>query len=252
LRDEATLLRTAGIELNAGTLVLDNNASLQTQLSDRLSDTAPVTLRSGSLILIGRNKVAATETLGNVIAATGANTLMATPTGNTGASYFSAALTLTSLTRNAGATLNFVGANLGLEGNTSHIYLTQIPTLPVPGVLGAWAIHNSSDYASVNGGGEIGALGQGGYGPYDGLFGYGKVTNSVATAAGLAAGTLTLAAGTTTTGLLRIGGAYTNDLAFPNPGAVLNLQFGGLLRSNDAASTTIGTTARPGTLTAGG
>jgi autotransporter-associated beta strand protein len=78
LRDDASLLNTSAIELNAGTLSLHDSASLQTQLNNRLSDTAPLTLRAGSLLLIGRNKAAATETVGPVTAAMGANTFALT------------------------------------------------------------------------------------------------------------------------------------------------------------------------------
>jgi len=110
LRDDASILNTSSIELNSGGLTLDNNASMQIQNNNRISDTAPITLRSGAITLTGRAKAAATETLGAVTAAMGANTITANATPGTGTFYNSAELTLARLTRNAGATVNFTGA----------------------------------------------------------------------------------------------------------------------------------------------
>jgi hypothetical protein len=57
-------------------------------------------------------KAAAAETVGAVTAAMGANTLTASPGSGTNSTYFSADLTLASLTRLPGATVNFVASNL--------------------------------------------------------------------------------------------------------------------------------------------
>ncbi|NBV86925.1 MAG: hypothetical protein EBS01_11860, partial [Verrucomicrobia bacterium] len=252
LENDATLLTTSAIELNTATLSLSNNSSLQTQNNNRVGDTVPITLRSGNITLTGRAKAAATETLGVVTAAMGANTITATPTSGTNGSYYSTDLTLNALVRNQGATVNFSGTNLGQQGNNSHIYLTQAPVLPAPGVLGPWAIANSTDFAAYNAFTGVGAVGQGGYVGYAGDFGSGKITNLISTSAGLAAGTNTLVAGGTVTAMLRIGGTFQNDVAFANGNDVLNLELGGLLRSNESYNTSIGTTANRGVLTAGG
>jgi hypothetical protein len=181
----------------------------------------------------------------------GANTFTVTATTGTGNFYNSAELTLASLTRNAGATVNFTGTTLGLQGNSGRIYMTQDPTLAGTGVLGAWAIGNATDFAAYNSSNGVGYVGQGGYVGYAGLFGSGNITNllTTGTSYALAAGTNTLVAGGTVAAMLRIGGAYQNDLAFTNAGDVLNLELGGLLRSNDAGSTSIGALLKPGTLT---
>jgi autotransporter-associated beta strand protein len=121
-------------------------------------------------------------------------------------------------------------------------------------LLGAWAIANTTDYAAYNSSSGVGVVGQGGFVGYSQAFGSGNITNLMTTGTSFltVAGTNTLAAGTTTTAMLRIGGAFQNDLAFATANGVLNLELGGLLRSNDAQVTTIGTTALPGTLTVGG
>jgi hypothetical protein len=175
-----------------------------------------------------------------------------TPNMGVSYNYFSADLTLAGLVRNQGATVNFSGTNLGMEGNSAHLYLTQAPVLAAPGVLGAWAIANSTDYAAYNPVTGVGSIGQGGYRGYEGEFGSGKLTNLIFTSAGVAAGTNTIVAGGTVAAMLRIGGAFQNDLAFTNASDALNLELGGLLRSNEAFTTAIGTTLNRGVLTAGG
>ncbi|NBV85054.1 MAG: hypothetical protein EBS01_02035, partial [Verrucomicrobia bacterium] len=254
LENDASLLNTTGIELNTATLALNNNSSLFVQNNNRISDTAGITLRSGAITLNGRAKMAATERMGDVVSSLGANAFTVTPNTGTTGMYASAELTLSSLTRNFGSTVNFSGTSLGLQGNAGRLFLVQSPTLAAVGLLGAWAIGNSTDYAAYNSYNGVGAVGQGGYLGYDASFGSGKLTNLVTTGSSyaLSAGTNTIVSGGTVAAMLRIGGAFQNDLAFTNAGDVLNLELGGLLRSNDAASTTIGSVSVPGTLTAGG
>jgi hypothetical protein len=68
-----------------------------------------------------------------------------------------------------GATVNFVGTNLGREGNAPHV----LPSSTFRGRTrraGTLAIANSTDYAAINMLEEIGSVGQGGYAAYDGSF----------------------------------------------------------------------------------
>lgn len=248
LQDDATLLGTSIINLNGGTLFLNNNASLQTNVSDRVGDTIPIFMRDGTLTYTGKVSDASRETLGAITSAQGANTISAN-TGGTGTAgaVVSADLTIASLTRNAGTTVNFTGTNLGQPGNSSRITFTTPLTTDANGALGAWAIANSTDYAAYNTSIGIGIVGQGGYTGYDGTFASGNITEIPATANSLT----TLTAATTTTGLLKIAGAFTNDIAFTNNTDVLDLQLGGILRSNNNNATSIGTTAIRGVITSG-
>ncbi len=248
LDNEAALINTSGVELNQATLSLNNHLGLALQNNNRVNDAAPIWLRSGNVTLTGKNKAAATESLGVVYALSGANTLTATSGGGTNGVYFSADLTLAGLVRSPGAVVNFSGTNLGMPGNTAHIRMLQKPDLALPGVLGAWAVAALDDFAAFDPLAGVAPVGAGGFVPYDLAFGSGKITNRVATQAG----TYTLGAGITTTALLRMGGAYTHDIAFTNAGDVLHLEQGGLLRSNDNFPTTLGSPALPGVLTAGG
>ena len=244
LENDATLLSTSAIDINYATLTLSNDSSLKTQNNNRIGDTIPIGLRGGSISYTGRVSTAATETFGAVTLQQGANTITATTGGGT---VTSVDLTFASLTRQNNATINFTGTNLGQLGNTSRIVFTS----PIPttngGMIGAWAVANQTDYAAYNTGLGVGVVGQGGFVGYDGASGAGMLWQIPA----LVATTTTLPAGTTNAAILRLAGAFTNDIAFTNAGDVLNLELGGLLRSNEAFNSTIGTTAIRGVLTSG-
>lgn len=246
LQDNATLLNTSAISINAGTLALNNNANQQTQINDRINNSAPITLRAGTITYTGRVAASASETFGALTAAQGANVITATANVGSGA-FGSVDLNFSSLTRQPNTTINFTGTNLGQQGNNSRIVFNAPLTTVLGGALGSWAIANSSDYAAYNAGSGIGIVGTGGYVGYDGTFGPGLITQIPALVA-----TTTTLSGNTTTGMLRISGGVTNDIAFTNATDVLNLEQGGLLRSDNNNATTIGTTAIRGHLTAGG
>jgi autotransporter-associated beta strand protein len=251
LYDDGSILNTSRIELSGNsTLYLGNVSSTQVQNDNRVSDTAPVLMRGATILLYGRTKTAAAETIAPVTLAMGANTFTSNPySGLITGVYYSSDLTLTSLTRSAGATANFTSSLvLGALGNNGRILITQPPSMAVSGVIGPWAIANSTDYAGYNPVYGVGALGQGGFASYDALFGSGKITKLMA----VQAGTTTLAAGGTISSMLVIAGTYQNDLAFSSNSDVLNLELGGLMRSNDNYFTSIGGSANSGTLTVGG
>ena len=105
----------------------------------------------------------------------------------------------------------------------------------------------SQDYAAYNRVNGVGGVGQGGYLGYDAGFASGNITLIPAGANSIT----TLAAGTTNTAMLRLSGAFTNDIAFTNASDVLNLEQGGLLRSNENFASTIGTPTTRGILTSG-
>lgn len=249
LQDDATILNSLTININAATLLLNNNASLQRAVYDRVGDTAAIFLRDGTLSFTGKVSDPSYEVFGALTSAQGANTITATAGGTgTAGALNSVDLTFASLTRNAGTTINFTGTNLGQQGNNARINFTAPLATTANGALGAWAIANSTDYAAYNAGQGIGIVGQGGFAGYDGTFASGNITEIGA----VANMTTTLASGTTTTGMLRIAGGFTNDLAFTNSGDILNLELGGLLRSNNNNASAIGTTSVRGVLTAGG
>jgi autotransporter-associated beta strand protein len=246
LQDDATLASTSALVLTYATLNLNNNSGLQVDNGDRINDAAPVTLRGSTISYNGRVAVYATETMGALTLDQGANTISANVNNGSG-NFNGAILTFASLTRNNNATINFTGSNLGQLSNSGGIIFTTPPATVGGGYLGAWAIANTADYAAYNASQGVGPAGQGGFAAYEADFGAGKVTQLTATANR----TLTLPAGGATTGMLKIANAFTHNIEFAAAGDVLNLELGGLLRSNDANNSTIGTVATRGVLTSG-
>jgi autotransporter-associated beta strand protein len=246
LQDEATLANTSALVMTYATLNLNNNSGLQVNVGNRINDAAPVTLRGSTITYNGRAAVYASEKMGALTVDQGANTISANVNNGSG-NFNSAILTFASLTRSNNATLNFTGSNLGQLSNSGGIIFTSPPTTVGGGYLGPWAIANTTDYAAYNASQGVGPAGQGGFAAYEADFGAGKVTQLTT----LADRTVTLPAGTTTTGMLKIASAYTHNIEFTAATDVLNLELGGLLRSNDANNTTIGTTAIRGVLASG-
>jgi hypothetical protein len=242
LADSGALTGLTGsstVDINYATLNLSNQGLID--LSNRLDNDAAINLRGGSLTLLGRAQAASTETVGAVTIAQGASTITATA-GGTGIN--SADLTLTSLARTAGATVNF-GAT-GQIGSNGRILISSAPTLTSNSLFGAWAIVNGSDYASYNSSFGVGAVGSTGFRAYEGTFASGNVTQITATT--------NLSDPTTTTGVLRLNAAATLDVGFTVAGNTLVLEQGGLLRSNNNNASTIGVAGLglfPGVLTAG-
>ena len=246
LENDATLLNTSSIELNNAGLTLGNNSSLQYQMNDRIGNGIPINLRGGTLTVNGRVSSNATESLGAIDAAQGSNTISANPGGGT---FNTIELTIASLTRGAGATVNFTGSALGQQGNAGRIFFTTPLSTVAGGALGAWAIANTTDYAAYNTGTGIGVVGQGGFAGYDTAFASGNITELPGMLYSTA--NTTLATGTTTTGLLRIGGNNFNNISFTTGSDTLVLENGGILRSNVNFGSSIGTPTTRGVLTAG-
>ncbi len=145
-----------------GTVNLDNSG---TNVTNRLSDTAAVTLRGGNIIFTGNASAASSETIGAVTATNGFNTVLVTPgTGQT------STLTVTSLTRQNNATFDFRGAGLGSApgtAGTSNIFLTNPPAGALVGGGGGagttsisiipFAIGNSGTTTTLTAAGQIGS-----------------------------------------------------------------------------------------------
>lgn len=133
--------------------------------TDRLRDATPITMQSGGLRFENSGGGSTfTESVGAVTLASGLNTITAGRAGgNTDATQ--STLTLASLTRNAGSTLNFAvpdvttGAALGV-GLTNQVKVTTGLTLD-DGIIGGWAtVGNEWATYGANG---VAALGASGY-----------------------------------------------------------------------------------------
>ncbi len=248
LESNGALANTSEIHLNAGGLQIGNNSNLTISNNNRVNDGAELYFRGGTLHYTGGNFEASTETFGDVSLLQGANTF--TINGSGQEAYYSADVYFGALTRADYTTANFTSnVSLGSVGSNARVYFTSTPALTSTNILGSWAVVNSGDWAAYNNTQGVGAVGAAGYELYDLTFGSGNLTNLIAAAANLSTN---LTAANTVTARLRLSGGFTNDVTFSAGTNVLNLEEGGLLRSNNNNASTIGTTASRGVLTAGG
>jgi len=131
LKDSGRLSGATAINLSNSSLFIDNTGT--TNDNDRINNSATVTLDGGRIIYTGRASTASAEAFGAVTTSSGMGTISATA----GASG-SAVVTLDSLVRNTGATLQLEGANLGTAGNNSRILVNSALSgnlSPVNGVI---------------------------------------------------------------------------------------------------------------------
>ena len=245
LTDDGSLLNTSELILNYSTFTIDTNGNVKRINNNRVNDSAPVTMRGGSLIYSGIAREDVGERFSALTIAQGGNTLTA---NSGGGDFVTTFLSFPSLTRAADTTVNFTGSSLGQPGSAARIVFdTPLGSQP-NGIIGAWAIANWTDYAAYDPLNGVGVVGQGGFGAYDSTFGSGKNTQLVA----VQDTTTPLSAGGATAAVLKFAGRASHRLTFAAPTDVLNLQYGGLLRSNDAFDTIIGSLTSRGVLTAGG
>ena len=229
--------QTSALTINRGGLTLDNTASMDVAV--RIPTALPISLGGGTLSYVGKVQFNSAETLGAVSALDSANTINVTQQ-TTGVS--SATLTLASLVRSTGATVNFTntGGTLGSMGSNPQIVLTAAPTV-TNSLLGGGYVVNGTDFASyipTLGVGGLSSIGYAGYSPN--LVGAG-VNDNVSIP-----GNLGINLDDTSINALRVTG--TAALTF-NAGKTLTLASGGLLAN---ANLTLGNAVNNGTLTTTG
>ena len=122
LSGTGSILASSSYDL-MGTFNLTNTG---TNVTNRLSDTAAVTLRGLNFVSTGNATANSSETIGAVTAANGVNTFLVTPGASAGNS-----LTMASLTRQNNSTVIFRGTGLGGTpgAGVSNTYVTAAPTL---------------------------------------------------------------------------------------------------------------------------
>ena len=131
---------TSGFTVNAGgTLLLDNTAAANN--TNRLRDVT-VTLNGGTLRFA--NSGGAADYLENAgqLAVSQNNSTVATVQAAPGQA---ATLRFASLARTAGATVNFTGAGLGVDGRNKILFTSQ-----ANGLLGPWATVNGTNLAAYS------------------------------------------------------------------------------------------------------
>ena len=105
-----TAVNASSVTVNTGgTFSIDNSF---TAITDRLSNTAPISLNGGSFTYIGNTAAVSTETIGAITLGSGNSQIKNTINNDQAITVTSA-----SLTRNVGATVNFLGQGLGTAAN---------------------------------------------------------------------------------------------------------------------------------------
>lgn len=205
----------------------------------RLENTAKVTMQGG-VFNFNHSAGAASyaETLGELALEKGANTV----TTSQAASGQTSVLTIGSLTRGAGATVNFSATTLGTRNN---IAITSAPLLD-DGIIGAWATTGSTYEFATYSGGSVAAYT--GYSTNLAQASWASTNNvKLNTAAGM---TTTLAAARVINSLVMNGatsGTTGNQLNLG--GSQLRLGSGGFIATGGASTRT--NVISNGTLTAG-
>jgi len=242
LTDSGALSGTTAIDVNTSTLALDNFGTAS--MSNRIPVTAPVTLRTGTLSLVG-GPVAVTQTVNTLNAAQGTSTLNV----NAGNSS-EAELSIGNLVRSTGATVSFTSGSgtLGNSGSTftnPRVMITNVNGNPLAlndGILGGWATDGSNFISyNTNGVGTVGNL-TGGFVNYNST----DLSTAGATANVNDGGNRTITASKTVNAFrMNAGAAQTIVL---NNSVALNIDTGGILSNTNQAMTFLGA---QGSLTAG-
>ncbi len=227
LQGNGTMASITGLTVGeGGALTMDNSGTNNT---NRLNNSAGVTLSGGTLSFLGQAGTSI-ETVGALTLSAGTGNTVTTQRNGSNSSV----LTLSSLTRNAGSTINFTngsgGGTLGNTGTNPRTVFTTAPTL-TNSIL-AYATVNSAAFAGYGANGIV-------------------AVTSTNTAEG--SWTSSINAGNTsdvtvtadrTVNSLNLGSGI--DVAI-NSGSKVNLASGGILSTGATGSVISG-----GTLTAGG
>ena len=256
----AASLASTSITLNFAQLTVDNSGNANN--NNRLPDNATVTLNGGTLTYQGQPGSSSTETFGTLALGSGHDVVNV----NIGSNGF-AQMTAGNVTRAPGATVYFnangqpgLGNSQFLMGALNGVAMTDGQLLPT------WMVYSATDYAVYRTGGNpampaglvpFGSSGAPAYVGQNitalntpvtaGILASGNISNIT----GAATSSLLLASGLNVTGRLRIGGGFTIDVNFQSASDTLQLEQGGILRSNNANNTTWGATANQGVITAG-
>jgi len=232
---EGSLLNTSSVEIAGATLLYSgSNANTDFKnITNRINDTAPVTLRGGALQFNTTASLITTETMGAITLAGGHNFISMTE-GTTRVNLWD--LTAASLTQAAGsrATIRFSGID-ATPNDDSRLFLTSAPVL-TNNIIGGWAVFDR-EFASYTAGQGVGGLG---VVPVNGYAGYSPslINDGIATdnirIALPTAGSTTLLTGDRVINSLNLNGAAssTGNSTLDLGGNRLTLVSGGLIASS--------------------
>ncbi len=234
LRDYGTMSGFSELSINNGNGLRIDNTQLA-NINNRLNATGTLRLNSGQLDYRGRAQTLSTEAFGTVSADTGNSTINIQAGGT---NVNSAELTIGTLTRSSGATLNFTGGTFGQTGTNSavRVFITSALTgnVALTGLADNQIIPGvviGGDLASYNATTGIGALGQAGFPSYNSASSFsflGPVSYANYNGSGA------VLSGGQTINALKPNGAIT----FANSGDILTLTSGMVASSGQAFGTT--------------
>ena len=145
LSDGNTIAGSAALTINGGgTVTLDNTT---VNSGSRINASAPIALAGGTLNLLGNATVATSQTLGALTLSGGNSTVNVTNNGQ------NTAFTFGSLTRTAGATVNFTtsGGGGALNTTTNQIAFTSLPSVTNGIIKGATTTDTTSFAGNTTG-----------------------------------------------------------------------------------------------------
>jgi autotransporter-associated beta strand protein len=248
--DAGSFANITGLTISRATFGIRNDGLFE--LSNRINDSAPITLQGGALQFYGRANSSVAETAG-VVTLEDAMSTIHVERNATGLSTMNA--TLTGLNRNAakGATLHVTSGNsatgLGAIGNNPHLLISGYTFAgnTTNNILGGWAVVNGAEFATYIDGFGVAALNAPGAPGYSGttLPAADQPSQNIRITA---SGAVPTVAGYSLNSLNIVGNA---NVTFTTATDSLNLISGGLLKSGNNANT-IGAALDSGRLTAGG
>jgi fibronectin-binding autotransporter adhesin len=154
-----SIATASGLTIGQGNIVTINNTSAANNVADRLSNTATVTMNGGTFNF--NNTAVASTNYSETAGILSINALANTVNGGQAAATGTSAITFASLSRTAGAIVNFTGTSLGVDAR-NRILFSSAPTL-TGGIIGGWATVNGTDWATYDGTNGVTALASGSY-----------------------------------------------------------------------------------------
>lgn len=234
---------TGRTTVNGGNLTLNYSAGTA-PASNIIDGSSPLTMGPATLTLTGKNSTSVSQTFNGLTLDSGA----AAFTMSTGNSAGSSLMTLGSIARNTGATVNFAQPTGNTTPGSSNGYVTSTGNNDA-GIFGAYATVANADWAANNG------VNITAYTDYATLAGAGPsiadgATSNVRVTSG-STGDIGQDAATITINTLLVNDAAARKVTLANGNTLRLGSLGGILKTG-AGALTLGSAGDAGTLTAGG
>jgi fibronectin-binding autotransporter adhesin len=150
---------SSGLTIGQGAIVTINNTSAANNVADRLNNAATITMNGGTFNF--NNTAVASTNYSETAGVLSINALANTVNGGQAAATGTTAITFASLSRSAGAVVNFTGTSLGVDAR-NRILFSSAPTL-TDGIIGGFATVGGTDWATYDGTNGVTALAPGSY-----------------------------------------------------------------------------------------